>query len=318
MGKNIDKRDIAILWELFNNSRQPLTTIAEKVKIPKETVKYRVEQLMKSGVLNKTYAIVNSAKFGLTFYEIYIKLQGIPAGEEKKYIDALKEHPLNCWLITTSGEYKLSTTFLAKKPEQFYECYNYVRSLFGRYAKEITVLFGAEAQQFEYPFFKNFKRLPIKTATHAHEPSKLEKTDIDILKILTENSRTPLNEISRKVKTTEATVRSRIKWLEKNDYILQYTALLHPGRSGYFFYLMLIRLEVPSTKIETYIKEIPEIFYLVKTVGPFNFKVEFYVKSEQRIHEIEDQLYREFPEKIQHTEILHVKKEHAVRYFVDA
>ena len=318
MGKNIDKRDIAILWELFNNSRQPITKIAQKVKMPKETVKYRVEQLMESGVLNKTYAIVNSAKFGLTFYEVYVKLQGLLPEEEAKCIQALKDHPLVCWLITTTGQYSIAAVFLAKKPEQFYECYNYVRTLFGRHAKELSVLFDAEGQQFEYPYFKNFPHTSIKTATHAHEPQKLDKTDIGILKILTENARTPLKDISRKVKSTEATVRSRIKWLEKNDYILQYTSLLHPGRSGYFFYLLLIRLETPNTEIENYIKTIPEIFYLIKTVGPYDLKVEFYVKSDQRIHEIEDELHQKFGDKIQRTEKMHVKKEHVVRYFVDA
>src|SRR3989338_245724 len=114
MGKNIDKRDIAILWELFNNSRQPITKIAQKVKMPKETVKYRVEQLMESGVLNKTYAIVNSAKFGLTFYEVYVKLQGLLPEEEAKCIQALKDHPLVCWLITTTGQYSIAAVFLAK------------------------------------------------------------------------------------------------------------------------------------------------------------------------------------------------------------
>ena len=318
LGKKIDKRDIAILWELYNNSRQPLTKIAQKVKIPKETVKYRVDQLVESEILNKTYAIVNSAKFGLTFYEVYIRLQGIPEEEVKKCIQALRDYPLTCWLITTTGHYSVASVFLAKKPEQFYECYNYVRTLFGRHAKEITVLFGVEGQQFKYPYFKSFDYEPLKTETHVCELSDIDKIDVGILKILTENARTSLKDIARKIKSSEVTVRSRINWLEKNEYILQYTSLLHPGRSGYFFYLMLIQLEIPSAEIETYLKTIPEIFHLVKTIGPYDYKVEFYMKSEQRIHEIEDELHQKFRDNIQRTEKMHVKKEHIVRYFVDA
>ena len=318
MGKKIDKRDIAILWELSNNSRQPLTRIAQKINIPKETVKYRIEQFIKTGFLNKFYAIVNSAKFGFMFYEIYIKLQGIPEEYEKECIRKLEKHPYSCWLISTSGQYSLTAVFLVKNPEQFYECYNYVRSLFKNYAKDISVLFAIEGQQFEYPYFKSFKAAPLRTATIPMIPPQLDKRDNAILKILTDNARTPLKEISRKVRATEKTVRSRIKWLEKNGFILQYTILLRPGCYGYFFYNLFLRLDLPNKEIENYLKTIPEIFYLVKTVGAYDLRAEFYVKSEERVHEIEDALYQRFGSKILHSEIMHVKKEHLVRYFADA
>lgn len=319
MNKKFDKTDFGILWELYNNSRQPLVKIAHKVKIPKETVKYRMDQLIKNGLLDHFFAIVNNSKFGMTFYEVYLKLQGIPQNVENECLQKLKDHPMVGWLISTNGRFSIAISFINKTHAQFYDCYNFVRKLFGRYIKEIEFCFAVEGHQYDYPFFKEFQKPPIKTKTvlDVHDEKPLDKVDIGILKILTDNARIPLKEISRKIGTTEKTVRSRIKWLEKNKYLLQYTALLHPGHAGYFFYVMLIKLNLPDKDIDNYVKKIPEIFYLVKSAGFYDLKVEFYVTTENRIHQIEEDIYQKFGDKVLHIDTIQVKKEHCVKYFVE-
>ena len=320
MIRNLDNKDILIMWELSKNSRQPIAKIAKKVKVPKETVNYRIEQLVKLGVITKFYAIADSSIFGLSFTETYIKLKGIPKDVEEECIQKLQKHPYMCWLVTTSGRFNLLCTFLTKNRLQFYECYNYIRLLFGDYLKELEFNLPVEGDHFTYPFFKNFNQSSIKVLTPriTHESPKLDGSQIKLLQFLTDNSRMSIRNISIKLGITEKTARSKIKWLEKNRYIHSYTTLIHPGRVGYFFYVMLIKLKFPDPNLETYLKNIPEIFFLVKGIGFIDLKVEFYTNSEKRIYEIEEELYQKFNNSVIQIDILHIKKEHGVRYFVDA
>ena len=132
--KKLDKKDIDIMWELFNNSRQPISKIARSVKFPKETVKYRISQLEKHGVINKYYAIANASKINLAFYDVYVKLQGIPPKYEQECIQKLKDHPLTAWLISTSGRFSVHTTFLVASADQFVSCFHFFRDLFSKYS----------------------------------------------------------------------------------------------------------------------------------------------------------------------------------------
>src|SRR5690606_4321152 len=111
-------------------------------QLPKETVKYRILRLEKAGILKKYYAIANSSKFGLIFYEIYLRLQGMPDQLEKENLEKLSKNPFTCWLITTSGRFNICVTFLIQNHSQFYHCYNYVRSLYKEYIKNLEINFS--------------------------------------------------------------------------------------------------------------------------------------------------------------------------------
>ena len=323
MIKKLDKKDILIMWELFQNSRIPVSKIAKKVKIPKETIKYRIEQLIKEGIIKKYHTIADYSKFGFVFYEVFVKLQGIYSDYEKKCFNKLCKDPYLAWLVSTSGRFSFICCFLVKNPIQFYESYSFIRELFKNYLKEIVINVAVEGHQFEYPFFKQFKYLPIKTKTSPNKKTmdnfgKLNKIDFDLLDLLSENCRIPIKYIAQKFKITEKTVKSKIKSLEKKEFITQYTTNIHPGKVGYFYYIMLIRLDHIDKEIEDYIKDLPEIFYFVKGAGFFDIKAEFYTNSENRIHEIENQLHQRFGKVIYNVDILYVKKEHFLKYFTKA
>lgn len=320
MIRKLDKRDISIMWKLFQNSRTPLSKIAKNVGVPKETVNYRIQQLERRGIIKNYYAITDTSQFGFLFYEIFVKLQGIPAEYEAECLEKLGKHEFVSWLVSTSGRFSFACTILVKNAIQFYEAYSYIKSLFGKYIKDIFINVAVEGQQFEYPFFKNIRQSPIKTKKFVkhHDYSKLDKLDLGLLNLLSRNCRTPLKRIANELKTTEKTIRSRMKILEKNKTIVQYTTNFHPGRVGYFFYIILISLRQPNKELEEFIRKIPELFYLVKGIGFFDLKIEFYLEDENRVHEIEESIYQKFGNNIINMDIIHVKHEYIVRYFTEA
>ena len=71
----IDKIDYALLNELAVNARTPLIDLAEKLKCSSQTINYRLNNLIKNGVITAFRVNVDSKKFGLQHYKLDIYLK---------------------------------------------------------------------------------------------------------------------------------------------------------------------------------------------------------------------------------------------------
>ena len=70
-----DKKDRDILYQLDLNSRQSLKSIGDKVHLKKNVVQYRIEKLVKSGIIKNFYTSINFHKLGFVNLGIHIKYQ---------------------------------------------------------------------------------------------------------------------------------------------------------------------------------------------------------------------------------------------------
>ena len=62
---------------------------------------------------------------------------------------------------------------------------------------------------------------------------ELDDTDLDILRILQEDARTPFSEVARRIDMSSATVHDRVSRLEEAGVIRGYHAEIDPGAVGY-------------------------------------------------------------------------------------
>lgn len=98
----------------------------------------------------------------------------------------------------------------------------------------------------------------------------LDEVDHKILSLLQENSRTSNTEIARQIGMVPSGVLERIKKLEQNGHIREYTARLHPeslnlGLLAFIF----VRADETTGSIETAVKlaELPEIMEVHHVAG---------------------------------------------------
>ena len=61
--KELDSKDHRILYNLFLNSRQSLSSIGKKVGLPKNVVKYRIDRLIENGIIENEIDHVFIGKF---------------------------------------------------------------------------------------------------------------------------------------------------------------------------------------------------------------------------------------------------------------
>jgi DNA-binding Lrp family transcriptional regulator len=101
---------------------------------------------------------------------------------------------------------------------------------------------------------------------------ELDSLDKHILDVVLEDSRYSYRQIAKKVKVSPATVLSRIKQLEKNGIIKQYSALLDYAKLGYDIEV-IIEVRIAKGKlfeVEKQIAHHANVFAVYDVTGDFD------------------------------------------------
>ncbi len=109
---------------------------------------------------------------------------------------------------------------------------------------------------------------------------KIDQTDCKIIELLQKDGRMPNTMIAKKLKISEATVRSRLNRLTKEKYI-QIVAVSNPLKLG-FDIVGMLKIDVDIKKIDAVSKElskIDQIWYVVHATGSSDIYAEFNARS---------------------------------------
>ena len=116
---------------------------------------------------------------------------------------------------------------------------------------------------------------------------KIDKTDCRIIELLQEDGRMPNTMIAKKLGISEATVRSRLNRLTKEEYI-QIVAVSNPLKLG-FEIVGMLKIDVDIKKLDAVSKElskIDQIWYIVHATGSAYIYAEFNAKSIDDLNEV--------------------------------
>lgn len=119
---------------------------------------------------------------------------------------------------------------------------------------------------------------------------EIDQVDSRMISLLQKDGRISNIEIAKKLKLSEATVRSRLKRLIDEQYI-QIVAVSNPFKLG-FNITGDLYIHVEMTKIESVIQElkkIKELWYIVMTTGNTDINAEFVVKT---LEDLNDLVYK--------------------------
>ena len=130
-------------------------------------------------------------------------------------------------------------------------------------------------------------------AAHAPAPSdKSAHTDTErqttrIIELLQQDGRMPYSTIATELGVSEGTVRNRVRQLiDDNVITIQAEAL--PAAFGYNFNAMTFVKIAPGADITTVadrFSAVPEVYYLIMTLGQFNLGIATYHRSDQEFRE---------------------------------
>ena len=144
----IDELDLKIISHLQENGRIPVAELAKKLNQPENTVRYRIERLLKNGVIRRFTALVDPRALGLNVSAaVMFKV-------DPKKLDQLLEKLTSMKDVTNiyqlSGEWDLIAVVFAKDIQDLHERVEELRRTEG--VKEMNVMITTRVIKSEYRF----------------------------------------------------------------------------------------------------------------------------------------------------------------------
>ncbi|AEC51513.1 hypothetical protein PNA2_0597 [Pyrococcus sp. NA2] len=104
---------------------------------------------------------------------------------------------------------------------------------------------------------------------------KLDKIDVQLVKILSENSRLTYRELAEILKTTRQRIARRMEKLKKMGIIKKFTIIPDIDKLGYMYALVLVKSKIPSDidKVIAEISGIEHVKSIEKGVGRYNLVI---------------------------------------------
>ncbi|MBN2053045.1 AsnC family transcriptional regulator [Candidatus Woesearchaeota archaeon] len=291
----LDKTDRKILTELDRDCRIPTTVLAKKVMKSRQAVEYRINQLVKKGVITSFNASFNPHKMGYKLYKIYLKLRNIPE-EKKKLFEYLKNSGLVYWMGECSGSWDLIFGFFAKTDHEFFKLKN---DLISTFQKIILEEYGdslIDVKQYCKMYFTNQIVPPTMFAGEIVN-NELDELDYAVLGEIVNNGRIPINELAEKVKSTATIVRGKLKRMEQKGVIIQYRIGIDLNKLGLELYKAIIKLDrytkEDETKLLEFISNLPNVHYYIRNI--WQLEPELVVTNYQEYYNIIESIKKEFP-----------------------
>jgi len=291
----LDKADRVILAELDKNCRIPSTKLARKVGKSRQAVEYRINQLVKKGIITSFNAAINPHKIGYKLHKIYLKLRNIPE-EKDKLFSYLRKSGVVYWMGECSGTWDLIFALFSKNDYEFFELKN---ELISKFNKIIVEEYGEnllDVKQYSKMYFTGKIEEPTMFAGEIVD-NKLDKLDYEILAEAVNNARISLVELARKVNSTEIIVKNRLKKLEEKGIIIQYRIGVDLNKLGLELYKAIIKLDRYSKederKLLSYMSSLPNIQYFIRNI--WQVEPELVVNNYQEYYKIIEELKKEFP-----------------------
>lgn len=319
----LDAKDRRLLYELDRNARQPLSSLAKKVRLSQPAAAYRLARLVRRGVIRKFITIINVNKLGYLSHRVYIRYRKVDPKKEAEMIAYLSSHPRVFWFASLSGRWDLEILIFARDFYEFTKIFDGIRSRWEENIGSHVLSMATYNYHFKRRHFLDSgedEESPV--PLYGGEPRaspEVDATDLKILKLLATDARATLAEIARKSGLSGNTAKYRIRKMERLKIIQTYRVWVDYSKIGYELYKMTASIQNLTEQKERALLEfcrgVPNAVYLIRCAGPWDIEMEFEVEGNERYREIMLDFRKNFGDSVMDYETVLVYKEHKINYF---
>ncbi len=319
---NLSWKEKKILKELDIDARRGASCIGNKVKMSKQVVGYHIDRMIEKGFIKEFITYIDTNRLGYTFYNIVIKLKYTTKEDRENIVKKLKMVSNVVWISSLIGEWQMIVSILAKDVGEF-----------SLYLEQ--VLDSLKGKMLDYNFFivlsasqLGYKKIHSEDKDgHNTNHSKiseeglmnLSSNDLKVLKILANNARMSIVNISKKTKLTIEKVRYSLKKLEREKVVQGHKPLVDVSKLGYLWHIMFLRLKYSTPekkeKMIKFLEGMHEACYVVRCVGNCNLMIDFHTKTLEELAKVKDIVSKKFSGMIAEEKTVQVVEEHKCTYF---
>ncbi len=317
----LDQKDKKLIYELDIDSRQSASQLARTIGISKQGSTFKINNLVSKEVIQGFPAILNTALIGYLSFRIYFKLIDILPEEENEFRNYLINHELVPWVVGCQGLWDYIIVVFPKDFIAFQKFSTELNNKYGKFIEKKDIALVTVAHHFRSGYILG-KKKDISPLTYAGQPKEiiqLDEIEKKILKKLANNSRTPIIEIAKAVKTSSKNVAYRIEKLRKQEIIEGYSLCIDYEKVGFERYKLFIKTKNMTEQKEKffiqYSRMHPYILYYSKSIGENDVEIELIVKNSVHLREIIAQIRNKFSDVIKSFETMKIYKEYKLNFY---
>ena len=101
--EKLDKTDMKLLYELDQDCRKSLNSIAKKLRISRNKALYRLDRLKSQGIIKGTFTEVNTLALGYYSFRFFIRLGNCSKAAEQRLIRFILSTRKLMWFFKVLG-----------------------------------------------------------------------------------------------------------------------------------------------------------------------------------------------------------------------
>ncbi len=309
----IDSRDEKIIAMLAADARCNVSAISKKIRLSKEGTSYRIKRLEKNKVILAMYPLVDLKDLGYSTFHVFMVIDLIDDERKKEFVEHLRHHPNTKGIMEYSDRWDIEWELIARDVQEFDYILTDMTKKFSDIILEknkFEIIFGYKSIQYPY----EEEREDIMLMPKKREEKKIDKKDIEIIKMLSGNARTSTYKIGERTKMSPDAVMYRIKKLQKEKVIRQFSIMPNFSLTGYHWETMCISVKTfhlnQELKFREYISGKPEIIRAVKTLGNWDLMLHIVTKNMEDLHKVVKDIQKNFVDIITNYQTWGGYKEH--------
>ena len=278
----LDNKDLKILFELDKNSRISISSLAKKLRISREIIKYRIKKLTSEGIIRSFTTITNPSKFGYLIYKVYLKFQNFTREKEEKLTKYILANKNIFWIAKCDGSFDL---ILGVYVSNLMEFNNILLDFMSKFSQNILsrhISNSVYVDIYRREYLNHNKSEKVTWGGEFSE-EKLDNLMKEILKMIAKDSRTSIVDLAYKLKSTPKTIISKIKEMEKKQIILGYRIDLDLKKikREYFKAIIYFRniTHEKEEEFKTYCQNNPDIAYYIKTIAEWDAELDIEIEN---------------------------------------
>lgn len=298
----LDLIDRKLLAELDKSARSTYSEIGKKLRIAKETVKFRISRLEKANVIRGYYTVINIPKVGFTVYRPYIRLKDTTPEIENEIIQYLLNSKNVVILFHTNGSYHLALAIWAKDAWEYELFWKEFKKLYGNYFSNYVLSVMIEYKEFTRTYLLRENKLEKEAFNTISKVAKepLDEIDIKLLAFLSDNARASFVQLAEHLKITVGAVRYRMNHLIKRKIILGFRAIINLQSIGMEYYKvdLWLRKFDRIEEVKQFILSNPNVIYTETSLVTSDVEFDIEVENFNKFIEIMNSFKEKFPEEI--------------------
>ncbi len=320
-GHKLDKKDKRILRELDVHSRLSYAELGKKLSMPPETIRYRIEKLLKLGIIRNFLPVIDGGRLGYYYYKVFFKLHNVREGDVRDIIETLAADPKICWVVRVDELFDIGFTPRVSNPAEQSSLMDELRRKYSKYLLAWTLSVNVRMEFLTRDHLTGAtSRRPASLGSYsiAKKQLPLDSLNQEIIAALSRNVRASAKDIAAELPVSPDTVLDRIRLLEREKVIVRYSYVPDFEMLGYFNYYVLIYLnELTVDREEAFVafcRRQPNIVYMIKALGSWDYELNVEVSSIDGYRNLMQMLHREFSDIVQQTKGILVRRIHKYVY----